>query len=270
MRVLLATNPANNPITNTVPAVVLAGGKAKPALAELMGHDSRALFVYNGETLLERVVRSLSETESVSEVTVIGEVPDSEHYRHFPDTNDFVMNVFAGAETYHDAPYLLFITSDLPFITGEAVAAFVTASLQCAEKTNASLVYPFVSVEECDRRFPGMKRTALKIAGGVFTGGNAMLVRPAMLLKQRDRIADAYAARKSPLRLAFMLGIGTVIRLLLSQKLSPRLLTQAFLEERVSRLLGANARGVLLHAPELAADLDKPEDLKALKAKETA
>ncbi len=252
----------------SVPAVVLAGGKAKPALAAALGQENRALFVYRGETLLERVVRSLASTSSVSEITVIGDVPDAACYRRLPDTNDFVMNVFAGAETYRASPYLLFITSDLPFIHASAVAQFVTAAVPAAQKSGAGLIYPFVPLAACEERFPGMRRTSLRIAEGTFTGGNAMLVNPQFLLQQRGRIADAYAARKSPLKLALMLGLGTVARLVLSQKVSPRLMTQGFLEERVSRLVGTPARGLSLAVPELAADLDRPEDLAALSPEE--
>ena len=252
--------------TVKIPAVVLAGGKAKPELAEAMGHDQRALFVYKGETLLSRVTGALEASGLISEITVIGNVPGDPRYKSLPDTNDLVMNVFAGAETYRSSPSLLMITSDLPFIDGASVRKFVEAAEERANATDAAVVYPFVPLSSCQRDYPEMRRTAIRIADGVVTGGNAMLLKPDFLLQRRNRIADAYAARKSPFKLAMMLGLGVLARLILSQKVSPNLLSQSYLEERVSKWLGATARGIQIDAPALAADFDRAEDLKFLQS----
>jgi hypothetical protein len=82
---------------------------------------------------------------------------------------------------------------------------------------------------------------------------------------QRERIAQAYAARKSPLRLAWMLGLGTVFRFGLSFVFGPKVLRIADLEASVSRLLGGKARALLCSDPEIATDIDRASDLAALK-----
>ncbi len=89
-------------------------------------------------------------------------------------------------------------------------------------------------------------------------------MRPRFLFAQERRIAGAYAARKSPLKLAAMLGFGTVGRLVLSQKLNPGLLTLPLLEARIGRLLGGKANAYISQDPELATDLDRPSDFKAV------
>jgi len=250
--------------TPSLPAVVLAGGRAKPELEAVIGQKVRALAVVHGKTLLAHVVDALRAADPERSITVIGDVPPAVGYTVRPDTGDFVSNLFAGISVYADAPYVLIATSDLPYLTGEAVADFAQSAVEMAQQQKADLIYPVVPVAHCYARFPGVKRTALRLREGEYTGGNLMLASPRFLLDQRVRIAGAYAARKSPLRLAAILGFGTLWRLLLSQKVSPHLLTVPLLEAQVSRVLGGEARALISAYPEIATDLDRPSDFQAL------
>jgi molybdopterin-guanine dinucleotide biosynthesis protein A len=253
-----------SPPTSRVPVVVLAGGKAKPEMQAATGQTNRALVVVNGKPLLHHVVDALRASEVVGEIVVVGDVPDSEVYARLPDQGDFVSNVAAGVAAFASAPFVLITTSDLPFLTGDIVTHFITASRERAETSGAAFVWPVVPVAACYARFPGVKRTALRLREGAFTGGNLMLARPERLLSQKQRIADAHAARKSVLRLAVILGPGTLLRLALSQLLSPALLTLPYLESRVSRLLGVPARALISDSAEIATDLDRPSDFGAI------
>jgi CTP:molybdopterin cytidylyltransferase MocA len=236
-----------SPPTSRVPVVVLAGGKAKPEMQAATGQTNRALVVVNGKPLLHHVVDALRASEVVGEIV-----------------GDFVSNVAAGVAAFASAPFVLITTSDLPFLTGDIVTHFITASRERAETSGAAFVWPVVPVAACYARFPGVKRTALRLREGAFTGGNLMLARPERLLSQKQRIADAHAARKSVLRLAVILGPGTLLRLALSQLLSPALLTLPYLESRVSRLLGVPARALISDSAEIATDLDRPSDFGAI------
>jgi hypothetical protein len=252
-------------IEQPVPCVVLAGGRAKPELQAATGQVNRALVVVKGKTLLAHGVDALRDSEAVGPVTVVGDVPESADYARLPDGGGFVENLFAGIDAHADAPYVLIATSDLPFLTGQIVTDFVRGAVRKAEESGAGFVWPIVPVEACYRRFPGVKRTSLRLREGAYTGGNLALTRPAFALKQQQSIADAYAARKSPARLATMLGAGTLLRLALSQLIAPGLLTIPYLEARVSALLGGPARALLSDAPELATDLDRLSDFEALR-----
>jgi hypothetical protein len=103
-----------------------------------------------------------------------------------------------------------------------------------------------------------MRRTYLRLTDDVFTGGNLFLIRPEALLRQRELIRRAYAARKRPFRLAMMLGWGTLWRLWRGR------LSLADAEAAISRLLGCQARAVITEHPELGADVDHVADLKAM------
>jgi molybdopterin-guanine dinucleotide biosynthesis protein A len=254
----------------TIPTVILAGGKAKPDLEALIGQSNRALAVVNGKTLLRHVVDAVltggAAAGPLGPITVIGDQPEDEDYARLPDRGDFVSNILSGLQAHRTAPFVLVSTSDLPFLTGSAVAAFVDSARALAERTDSGLIWPVVPVNICYMRYPGIKRTALRLRDGEYTGGNLALVRPEFLLAHSARIAAAYAARKSPVQLGRMLGLGTLARVVLSQKVSPNLLSISFLEMRVSRLLGGPCRALPCESPEIATDLDRPADFAAIGA----
>lgn len=254
---------SHNSLTG-VPAVVLAGGKAKSEMIAAAGVENRALISFNGRTLLGHIVSALLDAPSVGRIVVVGSVPDSAEYMRVGDRGGFVENIFAGLTVVGEAEYALITTSDLPFVSGEAVENFVARGVALG----VDIVYPIVEVEECYRRFPGVRRTAVAFREGRFTGGNMMLVRPPFMMAHRDRIARFYAARKSPLRLAWMLGPAIVLRGAMALSPLPSPLTLPAVEKAMSRLVGGEARALLSPYPEIATDIDRPDDLLAIRASE--
>lgn len=238
----------------------MAGGKAKREIAEVTGVTNRALIPVNGRPMISYVVDALGGAECVERIVVVGDLPDSPEYFRVGDQGGFVENLFAGLEFWRDADYALVATADIPFVTSESIDDFVRTGLALG----VDVVYPVVQVEDCYRRFPGIKRTAASLRDGRLTGGNMALVRPAFMLAQRNRIADAYDARKSPLRLALMLGLGTTIRALVALTVAPAMLSVSRLEAAVGRLLGGTARAYISQYPEIATDIDRPSDLEAI------
>ena len=68
--------------------------------------------------------------------------------------------------------------------------------------------------------------------------------------------------RKQPLRLAQIVGFGTLFRVVLGQAF-PATLPLSCLEGSVGRFLGVSVHAVVSRFPELGADLDKPGDYEA-------
>jgi len=249
-----------------IPRVVLAGGRAAPELAAEIKHSVRAMAVFQGRRLLDIVVEALARADPSAPILVVGDVPDDPAYARIPDQGDFVRNVLAGISPNSDVEWLLITSADLPFLTGQTITEFVRAALTLAATTQADIIYPIVPVSECYARYPGIKRTAIKLSEGEFTGGNMMLARPAFLLHNRRLLGRTYEARKNPFRLATMLGIETVVRLALSQTVAPGFLKLALLETRVGSLVGGTVAALLCQDPELATDLDRPSDFAAAAA----
>ena len=248
-----------------IPAVILAGGNCGDEMAQASGETRKSLVPLNGLPMLDWVIDAIEKSGAISRMIVVGTKDRWQYKREnapapisvIQNDEGFVGNLFAGFGQVTETSRVLVSTADIPFINPEVVCDFVREALDL----EADMVYPIVPMELCAQRFPGMKRTALRLKEGNFTGGNMVLLRPHFLQQNRDRIAQAYSARKSPLRLGMMIGFQTVVRFLLSQLLSPNLLSVAKLEGEISRLIGGRACALICKRPEIATDVDRPADL---------
>lgn len=246
----------------TIPVVVLAGGKNSAEMQAATGVENRALTPLGSRTMLDYVTTALHQAHSVGPIYVVGDVPVSDGYYQVPGGETMLDNLMAGlraAEATGEQERVLVSTSDIPFLSSESVEDFVRQALE----SRADLCCPFVSLALCKKRFPEMKRTAIKLREGQFTLGNIMLVNPHFLLNHQDTIRRAYEARKSPIQMARLLGFGLLGRLVLAQTVSPSLLSIQALENSVSRLIGNGCRavGIETQYPEIGTDVDKPEDV---------
>lgn len=246
----------------TVPVVVLAGGKNGPEMQTATGVQNRALTPIGARTMLDYVTAALKGASSIDQIYVVGDVPPGASYHQVTGGETLLDNLMAGlraAEAGGSGERVLVSTSDIPFLTPAGVDDFVQQGLA----SGADLCCPFVSLALCRTRFPEMKRTAIKLREGQFTLGNVMLVNPRFVLASQATIQQAYAARKSPLQMARLLGIGLLGRVILAQTVTPSLLTIAALEKSVSRLLGNGCRaaGIESRYPEIGTDIDKPDDV---------
>lgn len=245
----------------TVDCVVLAGGQNSPAMAAAAGTQNRALTKLGARTMLEYVVSALSDAPGIGKIYVVGDVPSSGAYTQVAAGETLLENLMAGLDAAGgaDGERVLVSTSDIPFVTAEALEDFVGR----AAASGADLCCSYVPLALCRERFPEMKRTAIKTADGEFTLGNVMLVNPRLLRTNHAAIARAYAARKSPAKVAGLLGAGLLLRLIAAQLFLPRLLTVAALEQAVGKLLGPSARaaGLCSPFPEIGTDIDSPADI---------
>ena len=246
----------------TVDVVVLAGGKNSAEMAAATGVENRALTPLGARTMLDYVTSALRGTASVGELYVVGPVPAGPDYHQVAGGETLLDNLMAGlraAEAGRGGDRVLISTSDIPFLTPAAVEDFIGQAAQ----SGGDLCCSYVPVELCYARFPDMKRTAIKVREGALTLGNLMLVNPHFLRANQETVSRAYAARKSPLQVARLLGAGFLARLLLAQFVAPSLLTVGALEQSVSRLLGSGGRAVGIRSeyPEIGTDVDKPDDV---------
>lgn len=233
--------------------VILAGGRCSPDLAEFAGVEHRALLPYGGKTMVEIVFEA---TRHVGPAVVVGG-PEAIGDCHVPAGENFIESLAAGIAEVGSERFLL-ATADLPFLTSAAVDDFVTRS----EPGNL-LSYPIVDARLAAERFPGMKRTVVRLREGVFTGGNLAVIETALMQHSLPIMRRAYAYRKSPLKLAGLVGVGTLARLALA-RLIPSTLSIATLERAVSRFLGGPVRAIPTRFPEIGADVDNLEQYRAI------
>ncbi len=240
-------------------AVVLAGAPNTGPLAEIEPVPNEALVRVGGKPLISWVADALQEATQISEVVVVG--PEHELSPHISDDVTFVEprgslmgNVRAGIEAVDRNERILLCTSDIPLITGEIVDRFLD---QCSE-LEADFYYPVIEKKVAEVRFPEAQRTWVATADGTFTGGNMLLIQPDKVLQSLQLAEKFTDARKSPLKLAMMLGPVFILKLLL------RRLTVTELERKVSSLAGCQAKAVFTPDPEIGFDVDKPKHIEAV------
>jgi CTP:molybdopterin cytidylyltransferase MocA len=240
--------------------VILAGGGAGSTLAHAGGVENKALLQYRGRTLLDIAITAMRESGVIDDVLVVGDLPVPPGVGNVPDRGSFIANLLNGLDAIGLAENAIVSTSDMPFLSPATVAGFARS----AARLDADLVYPIVAVEPCARAFPEMRRTSLPVREGRFTGGNMVLARPCSLISHRADIERAYASRKSPLRLALMLGPTVTLGVAASVLTGRGFVALTRLERAASRLIGARARALVMDDPAIATDVDRPGDLDAL------
>lgn len=228
--------------------VILAGGKCDDELRAATGSEFRAEIEINGKRLVDTV---LAATQPLGEPILVGG-PKGLNERQVDAGSNFCESLRIGLEQVK-TDKLLLVTVDLPSLTTESLKDFID---QC--DPDAGLNYPIVSLEACEKSFPGMKRTTLKLKEGVVTGGNVALMDTEMMKRALPVMEKAYMLRKNPLRLASIVGVGVLFRVMFGQ-LFPQTLTFNTLEKAMGKFLGVTVHGVLTQYAEIGADLDKAE-----------
>lgn len=248
-----------------VDCLVLAGSKNTGSLREISTAGYEALITFGHKTMLEYVLCALTESGLVDRLVVVGpeEIKD---LLGTPANIELVMpqdslmdNVAVGLQQIDPKgeKNVLVVTADIPLITVSAIKDFIA---QAGEQA-ADFYYPVVSKEVVEGAFPGGKRTYVTLKDGIFTGGNIALIRPTVFAHCREKAVEFARYRKNPLKLAKLLGPRFVWKFLW------RRLSLQEAEKRVSNLFEIEGRVLVSRYPEVAVDVDKPEDYKLLAAK---
>lgn len=235
--------------------MVLAGGKTSPDFAGEAGVPQRALADINGWPMVRYVIEALCAASAVERVILVA--PPG--FPAQPGVDEQVAaegslpeNIRAGLDRCGGAEFALLVTADVPFLHGEAVDDYVR---RCRE-VRADCCYAAISRAACEKQFPGMKRTYVRISSETVTGGNAVFQRLSSFPQMAEAIREAYLRRKNPLYLARLIGPGNVVRLATGR------LRREQIEQGASRLMGVQCRLIVTPFAEIGTDVDRPSDLR--------
>lgn len=241
-------------------AIVLVGGTEQDKLALQHGYPNKALLPINDLPMISYVVDALQRCACVEQVVVVGPMESlsewlPEEVRLLPEVGNAVENVLAAVKSLPSDRKILICTSDIPMITPEALNSLFEAAME----READLYYPIISQERCTERYPGVKRTYVKLRDGAFTGGNIFIVNPGKVTRLADIFSKLVGARKNPAKMCLTLGLPGVF---LVAKLALGWLTVHELEVRVSGILGIVGAAIDCRFPEVGTDVDKDSDLE--------
>jgi molybdopterin-guanine dinucleotide biosynthesis protein A len=234
--------------------VILAGGETPAALAEALGSSTpteRALIEIAGRPCIAYLLDALREVAGLETIACVGKPGTLALLKEMapevvgvPAQETLVENVLAGAEKV-SSTQLLLCTVDIPLVTAQTWSEFLTRT----RDNDLEAAYPIVRRETVERAFPEGKRTYATLT-------DAFVLPRAHLADLKTVIDAAYRARKNPLAIARLLGLGFVFKAI-AKKLSI-----LDLERKMSQVLKCRAGAVEMSDAAIAFDVDKPDDFQ--------
>lgn len=248
-------------------AVLTAGGIPQPdePLYSYSNGEAKALIDVAGKPMIQWVLDALGEAKTIEHVVVIGlsdkaNLTCTKPLSYLPNQGKMLENLKAGTakvlELNPQAKYVLFVSSDIPSITGKMVDWVVRTCMQ----TNHDLYYNVIRREDMERRFPGSKRTYTRLKDMEVCGGDMNVVRTAIVNKNSEFWDKLIEARKNPAAQAALIGTDIIFKFLFRQ------LTIDDVIQRVADKLGLKGRAIVCPYPEVGMDVDKPHQLELIRA----
>ncbi len=246
-----------------IPALILAGGEADPEMQLRYGIKYKAELPVSGVPMVECVYNSLRSSKRIGKIRVVGDLKNFADAEIITPGESLIENLITGMKSFAaDAVdgKVLVSTSDIPFVTTESIDDFIS---QC-DDVSADLYYPYILKEACSKKYPGVKRTCVKLAEGSVTGGNVFIVSISFVEKNANGLREIMAARKNISKLAGIIGISTLIRMIIAQIICPRALSLQYLENRVGSIVNAKVKAIKSEYPEIGTDIDNIDQLDAI------
>ena len=246
-------------------ALVLAADRgAQDPVAAAAGVPCKALAPVGGVPMVQRVLDALKASATIDRVTLIG--PPRPLLAGQPALEQQFASGQIGWLAPADSPStsalrgldaqpahqpVLVTTADHALLSPEMVDFF----LRAAQASGCDLVVGVARLATVQARFPGTRRTALRLRGGPYCSCNLFAFATADGRQLAAFWRRVEAQRKRPWRVVVgALGWVAVLRYL-----GGRLTLEQALA-RLSRRLGLRLGAVVLPFPEAAVDVDTPAD----------
>lgn len=244
-----------------VDAVILAGGINRIPLYPGNRPGSKALVEVGDRPLLAYSLEAARDAETVRRIIVVGPAPVcSEAWRRVEcreivAEESLLANIRDGMAEV-ETERALYLTADVPLLRAGMLDDFVRRAAEsradlCASVVNRLRFAPFAET----------KKPFIRFADGEFTHGNLFMI-PRESLEHADLwspLDRLYAARKSAVKTVARVGPGLLLWFLFDVLLLHRP-TLSAAAARVSRALGVEIEPVESPHPEIALDVDEPED----------
>ncbi len=247
-------------------AIVLAGGIPQPdePLYSYTKGDPKALTDIAGKPMIQWVLDALSDARHVDNIIIVGLSPKNElackkpvHY--LSNQGRMLANIVAGVnkslELDKKTKYVLVVSADIPALKPEMVDWLVETSMQ----TKDDIYYGVCTRDVMEARFPGSKRTYTKLKGIELCGADINVSHVRNATEHLDMWESLIGTRKSPLKQAGIIGLGTLFQVL------TRSITLEDLVEKVCKRIGIKGRAIIWPHAEPCMDVDKPHQLEIMR-----
>jgi len=247
-------------------AIIIAGGIPRPEdpLYSYSHGDSKALIDVAGKPMIQWVLDALGGARQVSNVILVGLSPKNELTCQKPiyyvsNQGRMLTNIVAGVnkalELNKKNQYVLVVSSDIPTLKPEMVDWLVDTCME----TKDDLYYGVCPKDVMESRFPGSKRTYTHLKDMDVCGADINITHVRNATEHLDMWEQFIGNRKSPLRKASIIGLGTLLALF------TRRLTMDDAVTRVCDRIGIKGRAIVWSHAEPCMDVDKPNQLELLR-----
>lgn len=235
-------------------AVVLAAGRFAGPEADRAGAAIKALVKVASTTPFDAVVAALRASAAIDRLIVVA--PRELHgcsravdawVDEGATGEDNVLAGLASARTRR----AVLSASDLPFVEPAHVESFLMRV-----PPDADFAYPVYERAEFLATFPRSRTRFARVGPAQYTGGSMCIVNVKLALANERLIRHAFAARKSQLAMASLLGSGGLVRYLTGR------LAIEHVERRLSELTGGRAVAIRGAPPALAMDCDSAAEVE--------
>jgi GTP:adenosylcobinamide-phosphate guanylyltransferase len=248
-------------------AVIVAGGIPQPnePLYAYSNGGSKALIDIAGKPMIQWVLDALGDSRTVDRVVVVGLTDKTglscrKPLSFLSNQGRLLENLKAGTakvlELHPRAEYVLFVSSDIPAISGQMVDWVVDTCLQ----THDDLCYNVIRRESMEARFPTSRRTYTRLKGMELCGGDMNMARTRIVSENSEFWNKVLDARKNPAAQAALIGPDIIFKYLFGR------LTIDDVIQRVADKLGIRGRAIVCPYPEVGMDVDKPHQLAIMRA----
>ena len=240
-------------------ALVLAGGGVNPAdpIYQINNKLPKSLTPIAGKPMVQWVLDALSGAASINQIFVIGldessGLTSTKPLTYLPEAGSIFENIINGAaysiKANPEDSHLLTVSSGLPTLT----SPIIDFCIQMYGDLSLDIYYAVIERETMEKRFPGSKRTYIKVKDAEICGGDANCIRKEAALNPDGIWTEIIRQRKNPLKQASIIGWGTLFGLLLGT------LTLDEAVQRVCKRLGISGKAIIMPYAEIGMDVDKP------------
>ncbi len=225
---------------------------------------SKALLEIAGKPMIQWELDALQACRYIDRVVIVGlKATDNLSYdgplEFIPDQGGILQNISAGGQEVlrldPDAEYVLSVSADIPGVT----APMIDWVIERCRETAHDFYYCTVGRKEMEVRFPGCRRTYIRLRDTEVTGGDLAVIRTSMFFGETEIWDRLLAARKSVFKQASLIGFDILFLLLLHR------ITIDETARRVGKRLQIRARVLQCPFPEVGMDVDKPIQLEMLR-----
>ena len=248
-------------------AIILAGGIAgeNDLLYNEIPNGYKALLPIAGKPMVQWTLDALNDSEKIENVILVGLPEDvklscEKNMVRVADHKGIIENIQAGTKKLLEMgrdPQMkaLSVSADVPSITSDIVNWMVDT----IESYDADIYYSVIERNVMEKRFPGSKRSYVKLKDYEVCGGDVNGFRLGAAHESSPLATGLASARKNVVKQASLVGFGTLF-LLLTRQLS---LHDA--EKRICKRLKVTGKALVNPYAEIGMDVDKPFQLEIMR-----